>query len=74
MLVRKFIGFVCGVAVCWLFAGNAVQAQNQTKKRIIQLSGIVSDSITVVPGVHVYVPKAGRGVPTNYAGFFPYLY
>jgi hypothetical protein len=42
----------------------------QNKKRIIQLSGIVSDSVQVLPGVHVYVPKAGRGTSSNPAGFF----
>jgi hypothetical protein len=44
--------------------------QAQSKKRIIQLSGIISDSTQVLPGVHVYVPKAGRGTSTNPAGFF----
>lgn len=50
---------------------NAVAQQ---KKRIIQLSGVVleDDSISgrPIPGVHVYVPKAGRGVTTNGMGFF----
>jgi hypothetical protein len=49
---------------------NPVQAQS--RKRVIQLSGIVmgSDSASFVPGVHVYVPKAGRGTTTNEVGFF----
>lgn len=44
----------------------------QGKKRIIQLSGIVlgEDSTSGVPGVHVYVPKAGRGTTTNRVGYF----
>lgn len=49
-------------------------AHAQQKKRIIQLSGVVleDDSITgrPIPGVHIYVPKAGRGVTTNGMGFF----
>jgi hypothetical protein len=47
-----------------------LKAQNQ--RRIIQLSGIVlgSDSASFVPGVHIYVPKAGRGTTTNSVGFF----
>jgi hypothetical protein len=49
-------------------------AANQTfaqDKRVIQLSGIVMDTVTgPLPGVHVYVPKAGRGVTTNAVGFF----
>jgi hypothetical protein len=53
---------------CWLSAIN-VQAQQQ--KRVIQLSGIVMDTVTgPLPGVHVYIPKAGRGVTTNTVGFF----
>jgi hypothetical protein len=46
--------------------GNA-----QDQKRVIQLSGIVMDTVSgPLPGVHVYVPKAGRGVVTNAVGFF----
>jgi hypothetical protein len=52
-----------------LFAANKSVAQQQ--KRIIQLSGVVMDTIEgPLPGVHVYVPKAGRGVTTNSVGFF----
>lgn len=49
-----------------------MQTQAQKQKRIIQLSGVVldQDSIISLPGVHVYVPKAGRGTSTNGAGFF----
>jgi len=66
--VRKIIGLVLCVAVLLVFSAASSQAQNT--KRIIQLSGIVSDSMQVLPGVHVYVPKAGRGTSTNPAGFF----
>ena len=39
---------------------------------IIQLSGVVlrPDSTGGVQGVHVYVPKAGRGTTTNQFGYF----
>ena len=41
----------------------------QQKKRVIQLSGVVLEDDSLVgrpiPGVHVYVPKVGRGVTTN---------
>jgi hypothetical protein len=53
------------------FIGFSAEAQNQ--KRVIQLSGVVisSDSTTgPIPGVHVYVPKAGRGTTSNRTGFF----
>jgi hypothetical protein len=47
----------------------------QQNRRVIQLSGIVlgkdeRDSLIQLPGVHVYVPKAGRGAVTNALGFF----
>lgn len=44
----------------------------QGEKHIIQLSGIIvgEDSLSGAPGVHVYVPKAGRGITTNIRGYF----
>lgn len=58
------------IAVILLLGALPSIAQNQ--KRIIQLSGIVldQDSVVSLPGVHVYVPKAGRGTSTNASGFF----
>jgi hypothetical protein len=54
-----------------LVCGAAFNASAQ-QKRVIQLSGVVlgSDSTSGLPGVHVYVPKAGRGTTTNGVGFF----
>lgn len=42
------------------------------KRNIIQLSGIIlgEDSVSGLPGVHVYVPKAGRGTSSLGNGFF----
>jgi hypothetical protein len=55
--------------VCWL--GFHQQSEAQQQKRVIQLSGIVMDTVSgPIPGVHVYIPKAGRGVTTNAVGFF----
>ncbi|HEY8938326.1 MAG TPA: carboxypeptidase-like regulatory domain-containing protein [Cyclobacteriaceae bacterium] len=57
-------------AVC-LVSNIDSSAQNQ--KRVIQLSGVVlsqHDSTSGLPGVHIYVPKAGRGTTTNSVGFF----
>jgi hypothetical protein len=57
------------VLVCWAFMSPVAEAQQQ--KRVIQLSGIVMDTVSgPIPGVHVYIPKAGRGVTTNSVGFF----
>ena len=51
-----------------------VRAQEVTTKdkQIVQFSGVVvgADSTTGVPGVHVYVPKAGRGTTSNLYGYF----
>jgi hypothetical protein len=62
------------MAVILLAVAGAVSEVNaQQKKRIIQLSGVViSDDTTAgpIPGVHIYVPKAGRGTTTNGVGFF----
>lgn len=54
-----------------LVSGVAFDASAQ-QKRVIQLSGVVLgiDSTAGLPGVHVYVPKAGRGTTTNGVGFF----
>ena len=74
MRSKKVYVCVLLIAVIGVMAASRVQAQN--KKRIIQLSGIVlgsiseKDSVTGLPGVHVWVPKAGRGTTTNPTGFF----
>lgn len=52
---------------------TTISADAQSQKRIIQLSGIVigPDSASgPIPGVHIYVPKAGRGTTTLRTGFF----
>lgn len=48
---------------------------SQSQRRIIQLSGVIlgqdeNKEVYQLPGVHVYVPKAGRGTTTNSLGFF----
>ena len=44
----------------------------QGERKVITFSGIVvqGDSAYGVPGVNIYVPKAGRGASTDYRGFF----
>ena len=61
------------VVLIILAAVIGFSAEAQTTKRVIQLSGVVisSDSSSgPVPGVHIYVPKAGRGTTSNRTGFF----
>lgn len=50
----------------------AQSAFSQKEHRVIQLSGVVlaGDTNEMLPGVNVYVPKAGRGTNTNGLGFF----
>lgn len=50
----------------------AFSAKAQVKHPVIQFTGVVmeQDSMNVIPGVHVYLPKSGRGTTTNPYGFF----
>ncbi|MEM7548822.1 MAG: carboxypeptidase-like regulatory domain-containing protein [Bacteroidota bacterium] len=60
----------------FLFFSLLVLVENisfgQSSRPVIQLSGIIvgEDSTSGVPGVHVYVPRAGRGTSTNIYGYF----
>lgn len=55
-----------------IFTFASIVAVNAQDREIIQFSGVViaEDSTTAIPGVHVYVPKAGRGTTTNRLGYF----
>lgn len=46
--------------------------QEVTQRKVIQFTGVIfgSDSISVVPGAHIYIPANGRGTSTNAYGFF----
>ena len=72
MKLKSAYVLVLIVVLAGLFESTPGQAQG-SQRRIIQLSGMVlgeEDSIRGLPGVHVYVPKAGRGTSTNFTGFF----
>ena len=58
------------VSLLALFFHEDVRGQGED--RIIQLSGVIvgDDSISGVPGVHIYVPKVGRGTTSNLYGYF----
>ncbi len=62
--------FVVPLFVILCFHLAEVKAQGQLK--IVQFSGLIvsGDSSYGVPGVHVFVPKSGRGTTTNYLGYF----
>jgi hypothetical protein len=79
MKVRTIIhsdvrGLIFILTLVLIVCGVIIPGEAQQKKRVIQLSGVVleEDSISgsPVPGVHIYVPKAGRGTTTNGMGFF----
>jgi len=59
------------IIICFL--GCISVGFSQSQKRVIQLSGVIFSSDSTVgplPGVHIYVPKAGRGTTSNRTGFF----
>ena len=55
-----------------LLAGNAAYAQDDSDRKVIQLSGIIlnADSTDAIPGVNIYVPTKGRGTSSNSFGYF----
>lgn len=55
----------------FILLGFISQAQDD-RPNVVQLTGVVFgvDSTEVIPGVHVYTPKGGRGTTTNPYGFF----
>src|SRR5258706_3904499 len=56
-------------AICLLLAVQNASAQN--RRRVVQLSGIVTDTTgAFLPGVTFYVPKANRGTTSLNNGFF----
>lgn len=65
----KGVFFCLCCAVFFLMPEKAIA---QGKASVVQFSGIVAsgDSLYGVPGVTVYVPKAGRGTVTNEYGYF----
>ena len=69
--MRKRVYWLALLILGCLSVASVVQAQNY-KRHVIQLSGVVlgEDSVSGLPGVHVYVPKAGRGTSTLITGFF----
>jgi len=52
--------------------GKATELNKPLSKRIVQVSGLVvnGDEQMGVPGVNIFIPKAGRGTNTNLYGYF----
>ncbi|RDC61524.1 carboxypeptidase-like regulatory domain-containing protein [Adhaeribacter pallidiroseus] len=73
--IRLFNGTVKLLFICFLCGAGLIipeKAFAQGKSTVVQLSGVVAsgDSLYGVPGVTVFVPKAGRGTVTNEYGYF----
>ncbi len=71
--MRKSLIF--SLVIPLLIAVVSQKAYAQKERRVIQLSGVVlgldDEAVaTQLPGVNIYVPKAGRGTNTNGVGFF----
>jgi hypothetical protein len=64
--------FAVAVLACAQEQVVAVPDAPQASQKVIQFTGVVMemDSFNVIPGVHVYLPKGGRGTTTNPYGFF----
>lgn len=71
--MKSLIVNIIFFTIVFLFlAGTGNNAFSQGKRQVIQFSGVVvgEDSTSGVPGVHIYVPKAGRGTTSNGYGYF----
>src|SRR6185369_2079436 len=67
--VKKNTLLLLFFALFLLIPGQEASAQN--RRRVIQLSGIVTDTAgNFLPGVTFYVPKADRGTTSLKNGFF----
>ncbi|MFW5759406.1 MAG: carboxypeptidase-like regulatory domain-containing protein [Cyclobacteriaceae bacterium] len=74
MLIKNefTLNFAVKIILVFALAFTSISFANAQEREIIQFSGVViaEDSTTAIPGVHVYVPKAGRGTTTNRLGYF----
>lgn len=55
-----------------MLSGLELSAQDQEDLHIVQLSGLImnQDSTQIIPGVHIYDPRRGRGTNSDYKGWF----
>ena len=73
LIQKQYIRLFGILAVAVLLLSSSTDTFGQGRRHVIQLSGIIlneEDSTRGLPGVHVYVPKAGRGTTTNNLGYF----
>jgi hypothetical protein len=59
------------IAVLVFLAISPLYSQVKQDKQVVQFSGIVlGERGNQLPGVHIYVPKSGRGSTSNLYGYF----
>ena len=70
--IKNIVHLITVAIVVNFVVTKSALAQTTPEKKIIQFTGIVvdQDGVTEIPGVHVYVPKSGRGTTTNMYGYF----
>jgi hypothetical protein len=69
--LHRYMKGIGKVLLVFAIVLSASQLMAQNQRRVVQLSGFITDSASnVLPGVHVYVPKAGRGTSSTASGFF----
>ncbi len=69
--INLFLPLICmGLLLISVSFGHA--QDTESTKKVVQFTGIIvdQDGVTEVPGVHVYVPKSGRGTTSNMYGYF----
>jgi len=71
LYIINSLAILFGLSLILLVSGN-IYGQTHNGQKIVQFTGIIvaDDGVTQVPGVHVYVPKSGRGTTTNVYGYF----
>ena len=74
MGIEKNISLIAIIGFFLLVVSFSNVSAQKEKRDVIQFSGVVSDQDTVsgIMGVHIYVPKGGRGTTTNYYGYFSF--
>lgn len=72
MSLQRLVLLLSGIA--FLLTDVSVVSAQESTRDVVQFSGVVvtSDSSMGIPGVHVYVPKGGRGTVTNLYGYFSF--
>ncbi|MCC5946383.1 MAG: carboxypeptidase-like regulatory domain-containing protein [Bernardetiaceae bacterium] len=64
--------FVFMLCIAFLFCLMPLASYGQGERQVVSFTGLIveGDSAYGIPGVHVYVPRAGRGAVTNSLGYF----